>query len=499
MILDTLAMAAKPLAIRQPRRAVLKGLGVAGLAAIASRSGAAITASRKPITVLTNHNDDTLSLFEDAFERAQPAYRLKFIWMMPPDAMAFVRRGGASADVWWQAAPHNHLADLAREDYMQPLGLDTAGLPDSLGGALLAGEGDYCRATQVTAFAFMTNRAAIAAQGLPAPTDWDVLCRPAYIDRLAMPDPSKLRFGTMLIEMVLQSYGWAEGWARLSALAGNARILPDRIGHEVSSGALPVGLAVDIEPSAEQRIRQPVSWTYPAHGGILATGYVGLFKAAAEAEGGRTFARYLLSAPGQSLQFRTDLPRLPIRPDVYAAQGPDQFNPFAAEREGQFTCRFGAGGARGPVVSALFGALTADQADLKALWQRLHAAEARGGSPKPAQARAALEAVPLSDKDANSDSVRQAFRRRPGGGGAGAVPPSRRSGDSAAPLPAGQAPGGEPSTINPANFARAFSNGEAPGTVNGPPEAAVPLIAAWQQAARQQRQTADRLLREAGA
>jgi len=128
---------------------------------------------RQTIAVLTNHNDDTFSLFEEAFERAQSRYRLKSVWLMPPDAMKSLRRTeGASPDVWWQAAPHNHLADLAKEGLLQPLGIKEEGLPSfAFGSWPLAGERDFYRASQLTAFAFLVNRQALQEQKLSWPED----------------------------------------------------------------------------------------------------------------------------------------------------------------------------------------------------------------------------------------------------------------------------------------------------------------------------------------
>lgn len=375
--------------------------------------------SRQDVLVLTNHNDDTLSLFEEAFERAQTQYRLKLMWLMPPDAMKYLRRKDAiSPDVWWQAAPHNHLADLAKEGILQTLGIDTAGLPDTLGGSTLAGAGDFFRATQLTAFSFLVNRQAIATRGLPLPNDWDVLCGPAYAGQLAIPDPSRLRFGSILLEILLQSYGWEQGWAKLSALAGNARLLPRRIADEVADGQLPVGLSVDIEPNAEQRIRQPVARIYPKHGGIINTGYLGILSRSTQTDGARAFARFVLSREGQALMTQSELPRLPVRPDVYPQLDKTQFNPFAAEQAGQFTYRPDVETGRGAALAALFGALSTDHEELAALWQGLHAAEAKpwpsAGIDKLRLARQALEAMPITAETTGSEAMREAFRRPQG-------------------------------------------------------------------------------------
>ena len=163
------------------RRRFLASL-VAFAAVFALPSPAAQAATeRQTIVVLTNHNDDTLALFEEAFEKAQPRYRIKLVWLMPPDAMKMLRREDSDTpDVWWQAAPHNHLADLAKDDIMQPLGIAADGLPDVIGNVPLVDDKGLYRATQLTAFAFLINRQAIAEQHLPWPADWTVLAQPEY-------------------------------------------------------------------------------------------------------------------------------------------------------------------------------------------------------------------------------------------------------------------------------------------------------------------------------
>ena len=320
-------------------------------------------AERQTIVVLTNHNDDTLALFEEAFEKAQPRYRIKLVWLMPPDAMKMLRREDSDTpDVWWQAAPHNHLADLAKENIMQPLGIAADGLPDVIGNVPLVDDKGLYRATQLTAFAFLINRQAIAEQHLPWPAEWTVLAQPEYAGKVAISDPSKIRFGNTVLDVALQGYGWDKGWAMLSAIAGNAVLMPKGLTDEVSSGRQPVALHLDIVPNAEQRYREPLELVYPLHGGIVGAGYIGILKRTKQLEGAREFVSFVLSDAGQCLMTHTDLPRLPVRPAVYAELGKDQFNPFAAQDAGQFTFKLGNIGSTGTqsgrqtVLAPLFAA-----------------------------------------------------------------------------------------------------------------------------------------------
>jgi len=369
---------------------------------------------RKTITVLTNHNDDTFSLIEEAFEKAQSQYRVKLMWMMPPDATKFLHRSdSASMDVWWQAAPHNHIADIAKEGLLQPLPAFDDGLPSAIGKVPLVNAEQTYRATQLTAFSFLVNTKAIAAQQLPWPSDWAVLARPEYAGKVALSDPVKVRFGNIVLDVVLQSYGWDSGWALLSEIVGNAVLLPKGLTDEVSSGRLPVALHVDIVPNAEQRLRQPMERVYPAHSGIVNAGYIGILKSSPNAEGARAFVEFILSAEGQQLLPRTDLPRLPVRPAVYASLGKAQFNPFEAQQSGRLTYRPGEEAGQTAIVTALFGALVKDQARLSTLWARVHAAEKKADpaqATKIAQARSLLQAVPIDSAKASSEDIKKAFR-----------------------------------------------------------------------------------------
>jgi phosphoglycerate transport regulatory protein PgtC len=454
---------------RLSRRRFLAGIA-AGSAALCCPAWA--LADRKTVTVLTNHNDDTFSLFEEAFEKAQPQYRLKIVWMMPPDAMQFLRRdNGAGADVWWQAAPHNHLADIAKDGLLQPLAVETMGLPASIGPQTLAATDDLYRASQMTAFNFEVNTKAIADRHLPWPSDWPVLARAAYAGKIGLADPGKVRFGGLLPDVVLQSFGWEAGWALLSAIAGNAVLLPHGITDEVQSGRLAIGLHIDIVPNAEQRLRMPVERVYPAHGGIINIGFIGILKQAADADGARAFVNFVLSDAGQRLLPRTDLPRLPVRPSVYAHLAQNQFNPFTAQQQGQLTYHGNATGPNSNVLAAVFGAMLSDHANFKRLWARLHAAEKNPNhlTQPLGEVRKLLQQVPLTADQAASDELKQAYRN------------DRNRGPNGEPIPPAPADrGGEP--------AKPVKS-----------EAALRYEAAWTEAFRQNQKQAAKLLDEVGA
>jgi phosphoglycerate transport regulatory protein PgtC len=459
------------------RRRFVEGLAV-GVAFSSLPAAAVAAAERQAVTILTNHNDDTLSLFEKGFEKAHPQYRLKIVWFMPPDAMKYLRdASNPSPDVWWQAAPHNHLADMAKEGFLLPLGTSTDGLPPAIGALPLQGEGDFYRASQLTAFSFFVNSKAIREQNLPWPQDWPVLAGPAYAGRVAMSDPWTVRFGSQLLGVATQSFGWDKGWSLLSAIAANAVLMPKGLRDEVISGRQPVALHIDTVPNAEQRFRQPMARVYPTHGAIVNAGYIGVLKKSGNLDGARAFASYVLSAEGQALLPKSDLPRLPIRSDAYSLLGKEQFDPFAAQAAGQFVYQpTDENAGRSTALAALFSGLVQNKEQLSKLWARVHAAESVGRGASVGEARRALEQCPVAADFWNDDALSSAFR-----------PPRRTDNAPSAERVAQPQPPQQAQII--------------PGQPNGLalPDAAKPYVDGWRAAWRDNQVRAARLLDEAKA
>ena len=391
----------------------LSAIGAIALAAPSFAMG-----DHKTIVVLTNHNDDTFSLIEEAFEKSQDQYKLKFIWLMPPDASKLIKDAKENIDVWWQAAPHNHIEDLSKKGGLQPLQMSFDNLPSKIGETSLGDSEHLFHATQLYGMNFLINKETIKKNKLPWPSDWSVLGSAEYSGMIAITDPKKLKFGTLMIDIILQSYGWKEGWALLSAITGNAETVEDNLGLDVFNGRHAVGLQTDITPNGEQRVPAGIERTYPKHGGIINAGYIGVLKNAAESEGAQAFARFILSEEGQKLMTHTDLPRLPIRPDVYKSLDKTQYNPFSSQAAGEYVYQPKHMPISAQILQALYASMTIDRPKLKEIWKRVHAAESSFMKKRPstetksavAQARTLLESVVISYDEALSPALQEAFK-----------------------------------------------------------------------------------------
>lgn len=392
------------------RRRLLLALG----ALPAAGRAAPAAPSRQPVVVLTSYNDEVFSRFEAAFEKTWPQYRLQLVWRMPHDALPTLRQPRQSGiDVYWSASPRN-FASLAAEGAWQALAIDRDGLPGHVGRARLADAEGYYAATEMAGYGFIVNPAELARLGLAVPQDWSELAAPAWSGRIALPDPGRVGFAPVMVDIVLQAYGWERGWAVWSAIAGNAGSVMEAgstfVTDEVASGRCPLGLSIDFFSAAAIANGAPLRFAYPAHSGINPA-HIAICRDAPNPDGARAFADFVLSAAGQRLITHRDIRKLPVRPAVYRELPADYFDPFRAAERGVFDYDGDATRDRLGLVAALFAqTLTREHGELAGLWRRVHRAEAAGRDV--GAVRRQLEAPPLSAAEAADPALLAPFRDR---------------------------------------------------------------------------------------
>lgn len=391
------------------RRQFLAGLaGAAGMLALGNR---AYAAAPRPVVVMTSYQNEVMDRFEAAFERAHPEYRLNILWRMPHDALPWLEKPGqGGVDVYWSASPRN-FERLKTEGAWRKLGVDPAGLPDRIGKAMLADPDGYFRATEMAGYGFAVNTRELAALGRPVPTDWTDLTDPALAGRIALPIPARVGFAPVMVDIVLQAYGWERGWALWSEIAGLSFLI-DRgstfVSDDVSSGKAVVGLSIDFFVASAIANGAPIRFVYPAHGGIN-PGQIAITASAPNPDGAQAFADFVLSEAGQRLLTDPDIRKLPVRPSVYAGLPADYPRPFAAAQHGAYDYDESLGMGRLTLIGQVFEAmLIRRHDDLTGLWRRLHRAEATGKDMSVA--RRELCAVPITEAEVADPALLAEYR-----------------------------------------------------------------------------------------
>lgn len=370
-----------------------------------------VQAAEDRVVVLTSYPEELTVRFQAAFERLHPGKRVEVLWRQSADALAYLRRGGAKdVDVYWTPAPGNFVA-LRDEGRLAKLDIDRSQLPAEIAGFSISDPGGYFAAFELAGNGIAYNLEALRKLGLPPPRDWSDLAAPAYAHRVGLPIPGRVGFAPVLIEAVLQGYGWDRGWAVLSEIAGNADFdasasTPGT--DDIVSGRKAALMTIDFFAATAIAAGAPVRFVYPPQ-----TAYnpaqIAVLADAPHPQMAREFVAFALSADGQALLLHPDVRRLPVRLDLYAAHPELSAQPFAPGNlayDGALTR------ARQGLVATLFDqALVKRHAEFAALWQAVHEAESAGRRDDPAtlQARAVLAAAPIGDIDQSDPALRRTF------------------------------------------------------------------------------------------
>ena len=409
--------------IDRGRRRLLGWLGqaaAAGLAGLSLRPAQAQqpAAARRPVVVLTAYPEAVSSRIESAFEQANPGLRLQLQWRMPNDALPYLQSpAGAAVDVYWSASPRSFAA-LQRAGALRRLSAQEVprdGLPTRIGGTDISDASGQFLASELAGYGFAYQPQRLAALGLAVPADWPELAAPGWAGQIALPVPSRVGYAPVLVDIVLQAFGWQRGWALWSAIAGNAALVGNGssfISDEVASGRRALGLTIDFFAASAVASGAPLRFAYPLHGG-LNPGQVAVLANAPHVDGALAFTRFVLSDAGQALLGHPSIRKLPVRPSVYASLPAGYFNPFDAASHGGYDYDNALGQPRLGLVAALFEqALVADHAAHADLWRRLHAAQAAGRDVSAA--RALLEAPPAAAEVAADAALAAQFARLEG-------------------------------------------------------------------------------------
>lgn len=365
---------------------------------------------QNPLVVMTSYPDEMVSRFEAAFGQVWPEYQLQILWRSSEDAQhLFAQSGndssaiGASAgvDVYWAPSPRN-FALFSAQGLFQPLDAKYMNLPGVIGNTVLRDENAMYMATEVAGYGFVISPDTLVREGLPAPRDWKDLISPEYAGLISLPAPS-VGFAPVMIDIVLQAYGWDAGWELWSELTANARLVrrgASFIQDELQSGVSAIGVTIDFFAASAIAGGAPLEFIYPVQNG-LNPAHIAIFKNTNNKDAVDAFVDFVLSIQGQELLAHPDIRKLPVNPEVYQQLPASYHNPFAVAGQGGYRYNSARGQSRLPIVAAIFEqALALPQPQLTELWRSIQGAE-QGGKDMSA-ARALLGRPLISEEEADA-------------------------------------------------------------------------------------------------
>ena len=290
----------------------------------------------KTLRMITRHGADIFMVAEDAFIASDYAkeHNIVNIEWLPVGATLWtetISRSG-DIDVAWGGGPV--LFDtLMSAGLLAPL--DDPGItaifddiPIELSGAITRRVVDgsvYWSGAAMSSFGFTVNTDYLASVGLPEPSTWADLAGPTYAVTLPSPsvgtaDATKSTSNTRMFTIILQIYGWQEGWDVLIRMGANSRIFDqsENVRDAVINGVIGVGTTIDFYGYTAQ-LENPdlCRYIFPEDGTIVNADPIALLTTARYPEEAMGFIEWVLSPEGQKVWLDPKINRLPINPAVF--------------------------------------------------------------------------------------------------------------------------------------------------------------------------------------
>ena len=242
----------------------------------------------------------------------------------------------------------------------------------------------------LSSFGIMHNEQLRRFLRLPEVSTWKDLTHPDLVGRVGAADPRESGSAHMMYEIILQGYGWEEGFGLITKLGANVRGFSagsNAIPKDVVSGQVIYGMAIDFYAYGQIAVvgDDIIKYLVPPDAAVVSPDSIAILKGAPNLNVAQAFLEFVLSDTAQKLwvlrdddpegpKWRGGLNRASVVPELYDELG-DRcvvINPFKRELN-PIQYDAAKGGERWALVNDLIGALVIDpHKDLVAAWKAIN-------------------------------------------------------------------------------------------------------------------------------
>jgi ABC-type Fe3+ transport system substrate-binding protein len=180
----------------------------------------------------------------------------------------------------------------------------------------------------ISSFGFTINKEFLQSYGLPEPTTWMELGNETYAQFIDFPSVSAIgtadatlsTSNTRMFEIILQTYGWKDGWELLTLMGANSRIFDksESVRDAAIQGSIGAGTTIDFYGyTAQLELPDLCKYILPQDGTAVNADPIALVSTSEEPEAAQAFIAWVLSPEGQEIWLDETINRMPINPAVF--------------------------------------------------------------------------------------------------------------------------------------------------------------------------------------
>jgi len=301
---------------------------------------------------------------------------------------------GIGIDIFYGGGSDRYI-ELADQGLLQPCNAPQktlAQIPTQVNGVPLYDPDHRWYGVSLGAFGILVNKQIVQAQGLPEVATWADLADPRLRGWVEISDPRQSSSAHAIFEILLQHYGWRDGWILMGKIIANCRALPgssSQVPQDVASGQIAYGLTLVsyAYSSIAEHGADKLGFAMPEDATAVTPDPIAVLKGAPHAEAACEFVKFSLSPQGQKLWILKPgapggpkefaINKMVVLPSIYddlnSSNSVVEINPYKMPQAIAYDSVKGA--ARLNLVDELAGSMYIDpHEELAAVWQALGAA-----------------------------------------------------------------------------------------------------------------------------
>lgn len=285
------------------------------------------------LVILTRHDTTIQELAKEAFLKSDIAKQYNIVdikFRKAPESQwkIFIERG--QADIGWGGGP-TLFDNLYKQGYLEPiddpqvLGLLGTQIQESIAGMPLVRKGNdgkvYWIAAALSSFGFTINKAVLKRWNLPEPEKWEDIGSEAFAmdpPQVGIADPTRSTSNTRIYQIIVQAFGWDEGWKVLTQIAANAKVYDasDAVREAVIGGDIAAGTTIDFYGYTAMKLNPDCVYIVPKGESVLNGDPIAILTSVQHKKEAQAFIYWVLT-DGQEVWLDEKVNRMPVNPSIF--------------------------------------------------------------------------------------------------------------------------------------------------------------------------------------